>query len=223
MTHTDRAADLAERDAQALTGAQQEDAPTIDETPASNVPVRATWKQHGNPQSFTFYGTAVKAPEDQGVKVAKVVKTDDGLSLKGANGRQVKTGLFSPGTKFWAADVVPAPADAPAPTPPPALDEGRVNGARAKAEQIAFELDDVLLAAKGSDDPLERIMALTELIGAARSLVSDASEARIAAVRAAHADGLKLTVISKASGLSAARLQQIKSGRRAYVPVAERN
>jgi transposase-like protein len=72
--------------------------------------VRATWKQHGNPLSgFEFYGTAVKAPAETGVAVAKVVTNSQGITLKSANGRAIKDGAFGNATKFWAI----VPADAP--------------------------------------------------------------------------------------------------------------
>ena len=74
------------------------------------TPVRATWKQHGNPTSgFTFYGTAVKAPADAGVEVTKVATDSQGITFKGGNGRAIKDGKFGNATKFWAV----VPADAP--------------------------------------------------------------------------------------------------------------
>jgi hypothetical protein len=88
---------------------------TITETTATVTPIspttpaRATWKQHGNPLGgFEFFGTAVKAPAAKGVQVAKIAVDEQGITLKSANGRQVKDGRFGTATKFWA--VVPEDA-----------------------------------------------------------------------------------------------------------------
>jgi hypothetical protein len=79
----------------------------------TTAPVRATWKGHGNPVGFTFYGRG-DAPEAQGVKITKVVTDPQGITLKRGNGRAAKDGSFGVATKFWAADhVLP---EAPAPT-----------------------------------------------------------------------------------------------------------
>jgi hypothetical protein len=87
---------------------------------------RATWKQHGNPTGgFLFYGTAVKEPAAEGVKVAKVEVGKQGITLKAANGRAVKGGAFGTATKFWAH----VPADAEHAAAP--------EGAKAKAEPKA--------------------------------------------------------------------------------------
>jgi hypothetical protein len=77
-------------------------------TPAT--PVRATWKQHGKPTSgWQFFGTMIQKPTDEGLNVAKVETDPQGLTLKAANGRQLKNGRFGTATKFWAV----VPADAP--------------------------------------------------------------------------------------------------------------
>lgn len=71
------------------------------------TPVRATWKQHGQPTSgFVFHGTEVKAPAAKGLKVAKVVTGPNGITLKGA---RAELATFAAATKFWAV----VPADAP--------------------------------------------------------------------------------------------------------------
>jgi lambda repressor-like predicted transcriptional regulator len=77
-------------------------------TPTTTMPVRATWKQHGNPiKGFEFYGTEVKTPALKAAKVAKVESGPNGVTLKGGNGRELAT--FAAATKFWAV----VPADAP--------------------------------------------------------------------------------------------------------------
>jgi transposase-like protein len=69
--------------------------------------VRATWKQHGYPLSgFEFFGTEVKTPAEKG-KAAKVSTGPNGITVKGANGREIAT--FAAATKFWAI----VPEDAP--------------------------------------------------------------------------------------------------------------
>jgi lambda repressor-like predicted transcriptional regulator len=76
--------------------------------PTTTMPVRATWKQHGNPiKGFEFYGTEVKTPALKAAKVAKVESGPNGVTLKGGNGRELAT--FAAATKFWAV----VPADAP--------------------------------------------------------------------------------------------------------------
>jgi hypothetical protein len=69
------------------------------------APVRATWKGHGNPVSFTFYGRGDE-PEAKGVAITKVVTDPQGITLKRGNGRAAKDGSFGVATKFWAADHV---------------------------------------------------------------------------------------------------------------------
>jgi hypothetical protein len=80
---------------------------------------RGTWKQHGNPTSgFEFFGTAVKAPAETGVKVGKVETDKQGITLKSANGRAVKGGAFGNATKFWAVVPADAPRQVAEPKPP---------------------------------------------------------------------------------------------------------
>ena len=84
------------------------------ETPAAAT--RATWKQHGNPiAGFVFYGTEVKTAAAQGKVVAKVVTDQQGVHLKGTNGRAIKGGDFAAATKFWA--IVPDSAERRSTTP----------------------------------------------------------------------------------------------------------
>ena len=71
----------------------------------TTAPVRATWKGHGNPVGFTFYGRGDR-PAEQGVKITKVVTDPQGITLKRGNGRAAKDGSFGVATKFWAADHV---------------------------------------------------------------------------------------------------------------------
>jgi hypothetical protein len=78
---------------------------------------RATWKGHGNPTSFIFYGTG-SLPVAPGVKITKVTADRTGLVLKRGNGRAAKDGSFGVATKFWAgACVLPEPT-APAAASP---------------------------------------------------------------------------------------------------------
>jgi hypothetical protein len=73
------------------------------------TPVRATWKQHGNPtKGFKFFGTAVKAPAAKGVAVTKVETDPQGVTLIGRSG-PIEGGRFGNATKFWAV----VPEDAP--------------------------------------------------------------------------------------------------------------
>jgi hypothetical protein len=84
------------------------DTQTTTTTETATVPVRGTWKQHGNPTALEFFGTAVKAPADKGVVVHKIVTDPQGITLKARNGRTVEGGAFGVATKFWA--IVPAEA-----------------------------------------------------------------------------------------------------------------
>jgi hypothetical protein len=84
------------------------------------APVRATWKQHGNPTGgFVFFGTAVKAPADKGVKVGKIDTDAQGITLKSANGRAIEGGAFGSATKFWAIVPADAPRKSDVPTSTP--------------------------------------------------------------------------------------------------------
>jgi hypothetical protein len=78
---------------------------------------RATWKGHGNPTSFIFYG-AGSLPEAPGVKITKVSTSGSGLTLKRGNGRPAKGGSFGVATKFWAGACVLPEAPAPAAASP---------------------------------------------------------------------------------------------------------
>jgi hypothetical protein len=87
---------------------------------ASNVtslaPVRATWKQHGNPlKGWLFFGSQVKAPNPKGIKVMKVEVDQQGITLVTSAGRKIDGGAFGTATKFWA--IVPADATKQEPTP----------------------------------------------------------------------------------------------------------
>ena len=78
---------------------------------------RATWKGHGNPTSFIFYG-AGSLPEAPGVQITKVNADRTGLTLKRGNGRAAKGGSFGVATKFWAGACVLPEAPAPAAAAP---------------------------------------------------------------------------------------------------------
>ena len=71
-------------------------------------------------------------------------------------------------------------------------------------------------------DVLARIKAMTEVIAEARALVGAVSTARVATVQAAHAAGHSYGDLARAAGMTPARMTQIGSGRRAYIPKAER-
>jgi len=75
----------------------------------SLTPVRATWKQHGNPvKGWLFFGSQVKAPNPKGIKVMKVEVNPQGITLVTSAGRKIDGGAFGVATKFWA--IVPADA-----------------------------------------------------------------------------------------------------------------
>ena len=97
------------------------------------VPVRATWKQHGNPLSgFEFFGTAVKEPNAKGIKVAKVEVDKQGVTFKTRNGRVIDGAAFGSATKFWAVVPADAPRTVEEPKPPKTertAAEGRVTAA----------------------------------------------------------------------------------------------
>ena len=115
----------------------------VTDSAGNPAPVRATWKQHGNPASgFQFYGTAIKAPAEQGIPVAKVVTDPQGITLKSANGRAIKGGSFGAATKFWAvvpegAPAYQAPAKASSTTPK--VTDPAAEAAKAKARAEAAE------------------------------------------------------------------------------------
>lgn len=95
---------------------------TLTEPAAPELPegvVRATWKQHGSPAAFVFYGTAIKAPAPAGVTVTEVETDKQGVTLKAANDEPVEGGRFGFATKFWAvvADDAKGEAAKPARTP----------------------------------------------------------------------------------------------------------
>jgi hypothetical protein len=115
-----------------------------DTTTTQTAATRGTWKQHGNPTSgFEFFGTAVKAPAEAGVQVAKVVTDSQGITLKSANGRAIKGGAFGVATKFWA--IVPEDAERRSTTPAEP---------KPKAEPLAPV---VITAAKGGDQTVAPI------------------------------------------------------------------
>jgi hypothetical protein len=75
---------------------------------AEIAPVRATWKQHGNPvKGFEFYGTEVKAPAAKPYKVSKCEMDGNTVVVKNGGGKEVAR--FGAATKFWAI----VPEDAP--------------------------------------------------------------------------------------------------------------
>jgi hypothetical protein len=96
-------------------------------------PVRATWKQHGNPlKGFWFYGTQAKAPNAKGIKVLKVEVSQQGITLLTSSGRAIEGGAFGTATKFWAIVPADAPRQAAEPKPakaPRTVAEGRVSAA----------------------------------------------------------------------------------------------
>jgi len=126
-------------------------------TTTETAPVRNTWKQLGNPLSgWEFYGTAIKAPQPAGLKVAKVEVTPQGIILKGGNGRQLKGGAFGVATKFWAIVPDDAPRKVTAPAEP-----------KAKADKLAPV---VITAAKGGDKTVPPIK------GAIAKAIKDSGE-----------------------------------------------
>ena len=108
---------------------QTSDAPVVD----APAPVRATWKQHGNPKAFTFCGTQIKQPNVV-VEIVDVRVDPQGLSLIDADGK-IASG-FGAATKFWAVvPVVEQPAgDAPASDDKPAKSTRTRKPATPKAE-----------------------------------------------------------------------------------------
>ena len=96
-------------------------------------PVRATWKQHGNPlKGFWFYGTQAKAPNAKGIKVLKVQAGQQGITLLTSSGRAIEGGAFGAATRFWAIVPADAPRQAAQPKPakaPRTVAEGRVPAA----------------------------------------------------------------------------------------------
>jgi len=115
------------QDASALT---DDERAQLAEHAATLAPVRATWKQHGNPQTFAFYGTAIKSPAESPTHVASVTFDGQSLNLIGDDGATVERGQFGAATKFWAhvpSASVPASAE-PAETKP---------AKRQRAERVA--------------------------------------------------------------------------------------
>ena len=123
VKHADQEAQVAAE--QALTGPQ---------------PVRATWKQHGNPLSgWQFFGTAIKAPNPKGIKVVKVEVDKQGVTLKTSAGRAIDGGAFGSATKFWAL----VPAEAPrqqAPEPKAKVERTVAEGRTSAADRLAAAL-----------------------------------------------------------------------------------
>jgi hypothetical protein len=67
--------------------------------------VRATWKGHGKPATFTYWGAAPEPDENEGKQIAKVLVEGNKLKLKMGNGRVATGGEIAAGTKFWASDL----------------------------------------------------------------------------------------------------------------------
>jgi hypothetical protein len=104
---------------------------------------RATWKGHGKPATFTYWGSAPEPDENEGKKIAKVIVDGTKLTLKMGNGRVAKGGEIAAGTKFWASDLG-APEAAAQPKQqraartfdPAGLDEFTCQGACATAKPV---------------------------------------------------------------------------------------
>jgi len=113
MTNTtaEHAALAAAEDNAAAQAGSADLAPAPEGVPTGTA--RATWKGHGNPAAFMFYG-AGSLPEAPGVQITKVVADRTGLVLKRGNGRAAKGGSFGVATKFWAGECVLPEAPAPA-------------------------------------------------------------------------------------------------------------
>ena len=169
----------------------------------STTPVRATWKQHGNPISgFEFFGTEVKTPAAKGKAVAKVVTDQQGVHLKGANGRAIAGGDFAAATKFWA--IVPQDAErrSTAPVEP-----------KVKAEPLAPV---VITAPKGGDTTVApRKGAIAKAIkDSGKSIMAISREhglnpsqlRRLSLDTVAKVDVVRAEVIAKALGVPMADL-----------------
>jgi LysM repeat protein len=192
------------------------DAPVGPITPADAV--RGTWKQHGNPTAaFIFYGTAVKTAQPTGVAVAKVVTDQQGITLKGANGRAIKGGAFGNATKFWAV----VPADAPRKV-------AEVREPKAKADPLAAV---EIVAPKGGDK------FVTPIKGAVAKAIAKTGESiqaiarkhgqnpsqlrRLAADGVAKVDEVRAQSIAKALGVTMADLfgaAEVKAGKVVKTP-----
>lgn len=62
---------------------------------------RASYKGHGKPGEFMFFGSG-KAPSEKGIKVISVAANSAGVTLIGENGRITR---FGTATKFWMREM----------------------------------------------------------------------------------------------------------------------
>jgi hypothetical protein len=163
------------------------------------TPVRATWKQHGNPaKGFKFFGTAVKAPAAKGVAVTKVETDPQGVTLIGRSG-PIEGGRFGTATKFWA--VVPEDAKAPVPVK---------SGPAAKADPVE------ITAPKGGDQTVAPVKgAIAKAITATgKSIMAISREhglnpsqmRRLSLDQVAKVDLVRAEAIAKALGVKLADL-----------------
>jgi hypothetical protein len=167
------------------------------------TPVRATWKQHGNPTGgFEFFGTAVKTPDAKGRKVAKVETGQDGIHLKAANGRVIEGGEFAAATKFWAVVPEDAPRRSTAPAEP-----------KVKAEPLPKV---VITAAKGGDTtvtPIKGKIAAT-ITASGKSIMAISREfglnpsqmRRLSLDQVAKVDTVRADLIAAALGVERSKL-----------------
>jgi transposase-like protein len=175
------------------------DTATTTETTAT----RATWKQHGRPTGgFEFFGTEVKTPATKAVKVGKVVTGPNGITLKGANGREIRDATFAAATKFWAIVPADAPRQVDEPKPPKAESTPaapiEITAPKGGTQTVPPIKDAIAKAVKESGS---NIMAISRAHG-----LNPAQMRRLALNQVAKVDLVRAEAIAKALGVKLADL-----------------
>jgi hypothetical protein len=176
---------------------------TATETTATVSPVRATWKQHGNPLSgFQFFGTSVKAPNPKGIKVVKVEVDPQGVTLKTSAGRTIDGGRFGNATKFWAIVPADAPRKVDAPKPPKAdsapAEPVKITAPKGGTQTVPPIKDAIAKAIKASGS---NILAISRAHG-----LNPAQMRRLSLNQVAKVDLVRAEAIAKALGKELADL-----------------